>query len=468
MASIWTRLFHEGKPQVDLAPPQPAAADGETLRRMADEALVVADKLQAAVSEVDDSMGRLGVIADEALEKEERLRQQSRAAMLRLEEAFSSLQEVSAASQEIRGVSEELRQQSNETRDVVVEVCKSLVKTDEVMNDLSANRESMEERVNNLIAQASRIGELNALIQEIVAQTSLLALNAAIEAAHAGEHGRGFSIVATEIRKLAEQSGQAVKRSTGIVQEIEAGIRGVVGSVEREKASVARGLQEMNSMRKGMDDIFHAIHEVDRHADGMLRFAVEQADRTTAAGSMLEEVVEAVSLTLAVVDDTIAQNKLQRAEIRNLGRVSAEMKASADELIQSVQLAGGKSWETEVAVDASSWIAWLRNAAADPRLMGLEEAAHRELLGSLLSRTPGLEAVWSNRGDGSFIYSQPEAGLLNARGREWWKRAMNGETFVSEVYVSAITKRPCLTVSMPLCGPDGAAIGVIGVDIAIP
>ena len=76
------------------------------------------------------------------------------------------------------------------------------------------------------------------------------------------------------------------------------------------------------------------------------------------------------------------------------------------------------------------------------------------MLGAWLKRTQGMEAIWSNRSDGSFVFSEPEAGLLNARGRDWWRKAMAGETYISEVYLSAITKRPCLTVSMPLRWED--------------
>lgn len=443
------------------------SAGPEALRRMADEALVIADRLQAAVSEVDESMGQLTVMADKAAEKEEHLRRHSRAAMKRLEEAFSALQEVSAASQEIRGVSEQMSAYSNDTKEVVIGIVRSLQQTDDVMKELSVNHGKMEERVNGLIEQASRIGEINALIQEIVAQTSLLALNAAIEAAHAGEHGRGFSIVASEIRKLAEQSGEAVKRSTAIVREIETGIRNVVGSVKMEKKSVASGLAEMDSIRENMDVIFNSILKVNQHAGKTLQFAVEQAERTTAAGSMLEKVVQAVGHTLGSMDETLAQNKRQRAEIGNLGRVSAELKSAAGELVKAVQLAGGKSPETRNALDTSRWVDFLRTITMDPDMASMDEERHRELLSSWRKRSAGIEAIWSNRSDGSFIYSEPEAGLLNARGREWWKRAMNGETFVSEVYVSAITKRPCVTVSMPISRPDGNVIGVAGIDITL-
>ncbi|XID93285.1 methyl-accepting chemotaxis protein [Paenibacillaceae bacterium WGS1546] len=444
-----------------------SAAEPEALRKMIEEAIVTADRLQAAVTEVDSSMGQLDAIADRAAEQEEILRRNSKTAMTRLEEAFSSLQELSASSQEIRGATEELSTRSRKTRDVVIEVCKSLNHTDEVMNDLSVNHGTMEERVKDLIAQASKIGEINDLIQEIVSQTSLLALNAAIEAAHAGEHGRGFSIVAQEIRKLAEQSAQAIKRSSGIVHHIETGIRQVVSSVDQEKKSVTLGLEEMTKTRERMDVIFNSFLEVDEHVGRSLTFAVEQADRTSAMNAMLEDVVESVGVTVSGVDVTLEQNDRQRAEIANLGRVSAELKESANELVEAVQSAGGRVWEGAAAADTARWTDLLRALAADPELAGMSEETHRSILGGCLKRSTGMEAIWSNRSDGSFVFSEPPAGLLNARGREWWKRAMNGETYVSEVYLSAITKKPCLTVSMPLLRSDGTPYGVVGIDIVV-
>lgn len=444
-----------------------AGAHPEALRHMVEEAVVISDRLQAAVSEVDSSMSQLDEIADKSAIQEEILRQHSQTAMSRLEEAFSSLQEVAAASQEIRGVTEELTVQSKQTKEVVVEVCRSLNHTDEVMSELSHNHSTMEERVNDLITQASKIGEINELIQEIVAQTSLLSLNAAIEAAHAGEHGRGFSIVAQEIKKLAEQSGEAIKRSTSIVQNIEAGIRQVVSSVNLEKKSVSLGLEEMSKTRDKMDVIFNSFSKVDQHVSKTLEYAVEQVDRTTETNSMLEDVVASVGITLGSVDDTLEQNKRQRVEIDNLGRVSVELKESAEELVTAVQQAGGRVWEGAVAADTARWTELLHTLASDPSLAGMAEEVHREVLGGWLQRANGMEAIWSNRSDGSFVFSMPEAGLLNARGREWWKNAMNGETYVSEVYISAITKHPCLTVSMPLRRTDGTAFGVIGIDIAI-
>jgi len=110
---------------------------------------------------------------------------------------------------------------------------------------------------------------------------------------------------------------------------------------------------------------------------------------------------------------------------------------------------------------------WLRTAAADSLLISLNKSEHEAKLTSLLKNKTEIEAIWSNRADGSFIFSLPEAGLLNAKGREWWKRAVAGQIFQLEVYVSAITKQLCLTVSVPIRNVDGIVVGVIGADISI-
>lgn len=77
-----------------------------------------------------------------------------------------------------------------------------------------------------------------------------------------------------------------------------------------------------------------------------------------------------------------------------------------------------------------------------------------------------VEAVWSNRVDGTFIYSNPPAGLVNAKARPWFVEAAKGNIYVSSVYISALTKRPCLTISAPIV-QDGHVVGVVGIDLSV-
>lgn len=118
-----------------------------------------------------------------------------------------------------------------------------------------------------------------------------------------------------------------------------------------------------------------------------------------------------------------------------------------------------------IDVNVSAMIDWLSSAAEDPDVRSMDEARHAAKLTALIGEAAEVEAIWSNRADGSFVFSMPEAGLLNAKGREWWKRAMEGRAYTSDIYISAITKRPCLTIAMPIPSDGDRPAGVIGIDL---
>ena len=96
----------------------------------------------------------------------------------------------------------------------------------------------------------------------------------------------------------------------------------------------------------------------------------------------------------------------------------------------------------------------------------LPETAQEKKLEQWLREHKNLEAVWSNREDGSFIVSLPPAGLANANGREWFRRALAEGSYVSEVYVSAISGHPCVTVAVSCCDPAGSKV-ILGVDLSL-
>ncbi|WP_020616017.1 methyl-accepting chemotaxis protein [Paenibacillus daejeonensis] len=437
------------------------------LERLVNESQVTVDQLQAAVEEVQLAMGRLTAIADRSAIQEELLRSQSKQALERIEGTFSSLQEVAAAAEQIQDTSRRLSDESRETKDVVLDVCRSLTTTDRVMNELYEQNMTMSRHIGQLIQQTSRIHEINSSIHNIVSQTSLLALNASIEAAHAGEAGRGFAIVAQEIKKLAEQSSEAVKRSTTIVEEIEQGVEQVVVSVEVEKAAVASGISEMTLIKDHMDRIVGRIHEVDQLALQSSRASSGQSELTTGTTVMLGEVVETVNETLQRVDETLELTEQQRGQIGKLDLVSRTLQKSSHELADSIGRAGVKRGEQRAMTEVSALMRQLQQLTSDEALTSLEETAHQERLAAIMLGSSDIEAVWSNRADGSFIFSLPEAGLVNARNREWWKAAIAGRPFTSEIYISAITKQACMTLSLPIKDHTGKPVGVIGLDVRV-
>ncbi|MWC26841.1 methyl-accepting chemotaxis protein [Paenibacillus sp. MMS18-CY102] len=443
------------------------SADRQMLVRLFNESEVISNQLQAAVVEVNSSIGRLTFVADHSTKQEEQLHKRSAQAVSRIEEAFSALQEVASAADEISAASSRLNVESKDAKSVVLDVCRSLQATDQVMVDLAGHNHSMELHFQSLIDQMSNIYEINTFIQDIVSQTSLLALNASIEAAHAGEYGRGFSVVAQEIRKLADQSHQAVRRSSGIVDQIEQGIQNVVQSVEQERLAVERGVAEMAKNKERMDIIFNRISEVDRLVGHTDKASTQQAGHMEELSQMLKEVVDSVNETLTSVDGTIAISQQQRQQISKLNLVSRNLNKTSDELGQTLRQIGYQAEAKMVNVNGAELLNWLQTEAANPEISAMDELAHERLLTALLRGKTDIEAIWSNRADGSFVFSLPEAGLVNANGRDWWKRSMEGKAFTSEVYISAITKRPCVTIAVPVRNQEGRPIGVIGADIRV-
>jgi hypothetical protein len=99
-------------------------------------------------------------------------------------------------------------------------------------------------------------------------------------------------------------------------------------------------------------------------------------------------------------------------------------------------------------------------------LYELDADVHKKALDQFFEENEHIEAIWSNRLDGTFVYSNPPAGLINAKARPWFIEASKNKIFISSIYTSAVTKKPCITISFPI-HKNGDIVGVIGVDLIV-
>lgn len=178
-------------------------------------------------------------------------------------------------------------------------------------------------KVKRLAEGSQEISKIVALISQIASRTNLLALNASIEAARAGEAGRGFAIVADEVRQLADRSAKALKEIEQIVRQIQSETGAVMTAMEEGNQQVIEGTNLAEQAKRSLEDIV----QVSQHIDTLLRSISTNMVQQTETSRSVASVVQSVELT---AQETSQEAQRVSGSLQSLTRVAGSLLASVE------------------------------------------------------------------------------------------------------------------------------------------
>jgi methyl-accepting chemotaxis protein len=206
-------------------------------------------------------------------------------------------EEMAATSGEIAQNCQMAAQGANEASEVAHAGASVVTNTVSVMSQIAERVQTTAHSVESLGARSDQIGEIIGTIEEIADQTNLLALNAAIEAARAGEQGRGFAVVADEVRALAERTTRATREIGEMIKAIQTETKGAVASMEAGVAEAEKGTSEAARSGEALQQILDQINAVSMQVSQIATATEQQNATTSEISGNIVQITEVVHQT---------------------------------------------------------------------------------------------------------------------------------------------------------------------------
>jgi methyl-accepting chemotaxis protein len=242
-----------------------------------------------------------------------------------VEETSQTTNEMSSGAQQIAGNAQNVSSIAVETAEKAAHGGKAIDVAIKQMNSIHQTVNGLAEVIKSLGERSKEIGQITNVITGIAEQTNLLALNAAIEAARAGEQGRGFAVVADEVRKLAEQSAQSAQQISQLISAIQEETNKAVQSMEAATKEVVAGIGVVDTAGESFKQIQSSINEVTTQIQ-----EISAAIQQMAAGT--EQMVQSMQLITKVAETSAAGTEEASATTEEQLAAMEEISSSAESL----------------------------------------------------------------------------------------------------------------------------------------
>ncbi|MBT0663454.1 methyl-accepting chemotaxis protein [Geobacter pelophilus] len=255
------------------------------------------DKLHAIITSIASNTTQVAAAASQLMTASEQIATGAEEVAAQASTVATAGEEMSATSGDIAQNCQMAAEGSNQASRAASEGSQVVNNTVQVMGRIASRVQETAKTVESLGARSDQIGAIVATIQDIADQTNLLALNAAIEAARAGEQGRGFAVVADEVRALAERTTKATREISEMIKAIQNETKGAVAAMDAGVREVEQGTSEAAKCGTALQEILEQINAVTMQVNQVATAAEEQTATTGEISNNIHQITEVVQET---------------------------------------------------------------------------------------------------------------------------------------------------------------------------
>jgi methyl-accepting chemotaxis protein len=282
---------------------------GISINRMVTSVGTIIASVKETASRVESSANMLNIVCEQIATSTEQMATQTGT-------IATAGEEMAATSSGIAQNCNMAAESSKQGNDLVMEGVSVVQETVDGMNRISERVKATAATLGSLGSRSDQIGEIVGTIEDIADQTNLLALNAAIEAARAGEQGRGFAVVADEVRALAERTTKATKEIAKMIKAIQNETADAVRSMNEGVNEVERGSADAAKSGTALNEILTQINAITMEVNQIATAAEEQTATTMEITNNIQQISEVVQMSASCSHDSafVAKELLTGAE----------------------------------------------------------------------------------------------------------------------------------------------------------
>jgi len=390
------------------------------------------------------------------------------------EDQAEAAQETAQNTSEILKFNEDVKEKCKTTRRSSIEMGNIIKESESTMselikriNDSAEKNKQLSRDVLDLKERANKITHIVGVVNKIADQTNLLALNAAIEAARAGEHGRGFAVVADEVRKLAEQSSSAADEIAVLAKSIQEKVEDVVTKLDEEVQKAIENLSYTNKTKQELTNVINSSNEVIESIAEIDSLVEAQYEKLKNINELTHRIAAVTEETAASTEETVATTQEQVSAINELEVMVDRLNEFAAKLENLVKRFAGSAKLSDEQKKNINEAKKLLEALVRENGKNLLSERAKEVIRNIAAKHPQFELMFAVLSNGDLLAASMDLEVKNVYHRPWFQKAIKGETTVTEPYISSATNELCVTIVMPIYDENKKVIGVFGADLRI-